>query len=432
VLHWSQYLPTGSVAAALRRSARTGCATALKILRLDGETKIENSHVLAEYSAIIIDPRVHRLFRDAPVLGPGNYGARTSDTFVQAEDLRRMAGILEKKSHELVRFFDGGGVLVVFGVAPTRLTHESRRGYSDPSTVHVSTHDWFVRCLVDPGPMDGLSMSEKVMRFAIATAQIDEPFLVEGSGTQMSVLDPGHAFASYISGVSAYEARLTPSVAGWPNLTRLADNPAREVVAAELIVRSGLAILVPPLPEMPAARALFNAALDAVLSARLSVGGAWRLSAEKKLDEEFAQIQGRHREEVVKLSAARASVASAKTRVFESTQVKRVIVYWDRVTQEGASAPRIMQELYKLIEVLEDQYGGERALPDALGIDAARVKRAKRLANEEKYDLRHADSRTAIEPVRPPEVQEALEIGRELVQRFLDRRYADERAGAEN
>jgi hypothetical protein len=99
--------------------------------------------------------------------------------------------------------------------------------------------------------------------------------------------------------------------------------------------------------------------------------------------------------------------------------------YWNRITQEGTSAARIMQDLYKLIELLEHLYGGEHALPEALGVDLTRIKRVKRLANEEKYDLRHADSKET-QAVRPPEVQDALEVGRDLVQRFLDRRYREE------
>lgn len=84
-----------------------------------------------------------------------------------------------------------------------------------------------------------------------------------------------------------------------------------------------------------------------------------------------------------------------------------------------------MQDLYKAIEVLEDLYGGEHPLPDALGVDRARTKRVKRLANEEKYELRHADSK-GMESVHHSEVQEALDVGRELVQKFLDRRYREE------
>lgn len=65
--------------------------------------------------------------------------------------------------------------------------------------------------------------------------------------------------------------------------------------------------------------------------------------------------------------------------------------------------------------MLEDRYGGERGLPDALGIDRAKLKAVKRLANN--YDIRHGNEQPGELPL--PSFNDAIAFGRELVQAFL-------------
>jgi hypothetical protein len=150
------------------------------------------------------------------------------------------------------------------------------------------------------------------------------------------------------------------------------------------------------------------------------VGREWRLNSEEQLDAEERAIALRHAEERRLLVDRRASLRSVKERLFEDVITKRVIGYSDRATGGGATHEQALQQLYKLIEVLEDRYGGERGLPLALGVDRAKLKAVKRLANN--YDIRHANDPEAL-PL--PSFDDAIAFGRELVQAFLERRAAE-------
>lgn len=379
------------------------------ILRLTGEKRLPNAHVLSEYDAIIVDPRF------APLLGYADLAPGSVTNTDHAATVLGASAELEKRSKELESFFGLGGIAVVHAYAEAVLVSRQARMYTDAVETVASTHRWFYDRLVPPPRY--LRPGE---RPPFPSDEPPEPWIRPGQGEHIRVVEPGHAFAPYLASVRAYAARFGGFVRDWSNATILAENRAGEPVAVEFAAGRGAVLVVPPPADSPGRGILFEA-LRQLLRERVSVGREWRLASEEQLGKEEQELALRHREERRDLAERRAESQAVKTRVFEAPIVKRIAAYWDRATAAGATHEQSLQQLYKLIEVLEDSYGGERELPSALGVDRAKLKAVKRLANQSEYDIRHAGA-GETEALPLPSFNEALEFGRQLMQAFLERR----------
>ena len=381
-----------------------------KILMLTGQSRLSNARVLGEFEAMVVDPRFAALFGYSEALEPGTkVGAENAST------ARVPADELEKRKKELRPFFDLGGVAVVYGYAETVLVAREGRMYTERREVTASTHDWLFEHLKPPPRR--LKPGERI---PFASDEPAEPWLRAAHGEHIRVVEPGHALAPYLEKVGHYEAIFAAYVREWSNATILAENRAAEPVAVEFACGRGSVVIAPP-PADSDERSVLLATVRQLLHERVSVSREWRLASEQQLEAEEQATALRHREERRALADRRAQLREVKALVFEDVIVKRVVGYWDRATAPGATHEQALQQLYKLIEVLEDRYGGERGLPDALMVDRTKLKAVKRLANN--YDIRHAGAGSEALPLLT--FNEALDFGRHLVQAFLERR-ADE------
>jgi hypothetical protein len=379
----------------------------LEILRLTGETRLPRARVLSEYEGIVVDPRFAPLFDFSDRLEPGSVTeANYSSTVTDA------AAELDKRRKELKPFFELGGIVVVYGYAETILFADERPMYNESRRTTAHTHRWLYEHL-QPPPRQ-LKPGE---RLPFPSNEAPEPWLRPARGEYVRVVEPGHALAHYLEGVRSYEALFARYVREWSNATILAENRASEPIAVEFAAGRGSIIVIPPPSDSPS-RDRLNEMVLQLIRERVSVGREWHLTAEVELDAEERATALRHAEDRRQLGDRRAFVRSVKAQLFDEVMTKRVIAYWDRVTAAGATHEQALQQLYKLIEVLEDRYGGERGLPEALGIDRAKLKAVKRLANN--YDIRHAGDDPGLLP--PPNFNDAIAFGRELVQAFLERR----------
>ncbi len=117
-----------------------------------------------------------------------------------------------------------------------------------------------------------------------------------------------------------------------------------------------------------------------------------------------------------------------KSEIFAEEHVNRAIDYYLSAARPGVTPERALARLYKLCEMLEDYFdAGEKGLAERLGMPLSRIKDVKKLANRPEHDARHANA-GATSDVTPGELVEALEIAREMIQRFIAARY-QERTG---
>lgn len=380
------------------------------VLRLTGDRRLRDADVLSEYGAILVDPRFAPLFGYSDGLAPGQR-AYTDYGMTVAEP----ASELEKRSQELPRFFDLGGILVVYGYEETIIANRHVPMYADTTDTTASTHSWFAEQLSPPPRF--LLPGE---RPPFPSNEPPEPWLNAGHGTQINVVEPGHAFARYLEATTAYEARFASSVRDWSNAVVLAENRAREPVAVEFVVGQGSAIVVPP-PKDSTQLGLIDEAIRRLYRERVGAGREWRLRDDIALDAAANELATRHRAEREALRRKGDEWMAAKAKALAQTHVKRATAYWDKITASGTTRERSLQDLYRLIEMLEDLYGGERGLPPALGVDKARLKAVKRLANQEEFDIRHANA-AEKEDLPLTSFDDAIAFGRELVQAFVERR----------
>lgn len=359
--------------------------SAPKILRLTGDRELRRAHVLAEFEGIVIDPRFAPLFGYADHIEPGSA--------INADDPRTVLvpeAEFEKRGKELTTFLDLRGIAVIYGYAETIIVGEQRRLTESPPL--ASTHQWFVERLQPPPRR--LKPGERV---PFPSDEPSESWLRAGRGEQVYVVEPGHAFAPYLENVGGYRALFTRSVREWSNATILAENRAGEPVGVEFAAGRGSILIVPPPPDAARRDQLIDALIQ-LLRERVGLGREWPLAIEEALDAEEHALALRHRGERIELANRRAEVQRVKALLLADTIAKRVIAYWDRVTAAGATHEQALQQLYKLIEVLEDRYDGERGLPAALSIDKGKLRAVKRLANS--YDIRHANSDPEALPSR--------------------------------
>lgn len=78
---------------------------------------------------------------------------------------------------------------------------------------------------------------------------------------------------------------------------------------------------------------------------------------------------------------------------------------------------------HDMLELIERQYGGERAARDALGYSSELARKITAPANDRRYSARHPGAEAPVSV--PPDVsQEASAAALEILKRFTDFRFA--------
>lgn len=284
--------------------------------------------------------------------------------------------------------------------------------------VNTETYDGYLeRHRVDPHSWFLSTIADQLHREDAA-----DGFVLVGRGTPIRVVEPGHPFGEYLELRNGYEARITDVIRAYSNAVVLAENRGGDPIAAEFRIGSGSLILLPP-PQTPEEEQALSAAVEDSLA--LSVRPrAWTVREEREIAEALDQRLAAMRTARDAAGKSLREIRSLKDQVLQESIVRRALGYWERAIRPGTRLDTAFHELYRLIEMLEDHYrGGERELADALGIPLTRIKSVKRLANQKEHDFRHA---TVGDPAQPQtqDVQEAFVTAGEIVQAFVEARYA--------
>ncbi len=169
------------------------------------------------------------------------------------------------------------------------------------------------------------------------------------------------------------------------------------------------------------------AAVEKILATRERQRDTWHLREEAVLIEEEAAIRAETRDRVASLLKRRQELADLRVAVMRSNvNLARAVKYYEN----GSSSRPIdsaMHDLYKLVELLEDYFGGsEEKLAAALNVPKALFKDGiKRLANQTPLNFRHAKS-GKTEGADVAKVDQARDAAHTLVQLFIEYCCAEE------
>lgn len=363
------------------------------IFRASDAQPLKAANHLGDYEAIIIELTWPKL---VGVNGPAP-GYKAS---VDYPLIKEVEASLRRRTMELLTFLAAGGVAAVKARARSVLAWSNAIG---TQTADVNTDAW----LIDAIPPLG--------------ANYYEPFEV-GAGTSISVREPGHPLDEAIRNATGYSALLRDRVFEREGPLVLATSRIGGPIAAEIAVGRGLVFLLPSgIDDVTLA-----AALSQLLDDRARYRSAWMLPRERELLVMERKLREALQGEVKKLEGEMEELASVRAAVMKDVHVARAIAYYENGVSATRDVKHAMNDLYKLAEMLEAQLGGsEDALASALGVPKARFKHIKKLANQKELDFRHA---TSGEPVGADaaDIQQAREDARELVQKFIEHRCAEE------
>jgi hypothetical protein len=372
--------------------------SALRILKLNAGHRLYNAPVLGEFDAVIVDDRASSILDSFDHLQPG----RMIDTEVQVAS--ELAGHLGRRRGELLDMLRAGGILVVRLREPSALRCFVKGAlaiYSEPELVWM--WDWWA-------PL--------IERFEVLKTVNGLP-VIGGSGNRVSVDDPDHCLEPYL--LSASYAAVLSDLVFTDRSTRprrLASNPASTAVACEFSVSSGLVILVPADGD----EQVLTECVENLLLVRGAEARDWPVPEEQDLLDAYAATAERLRRERVTLLDGLREVRKRKETALAIPEVRRVLSRHRKATAASTSVRDSLVILYKVVEIIEDYFGGESAMIVTLGITKAMVNAVKKPANDKRYEVRHA---TIGEPeiLKDDEVQGALAAARAIIQAFIDHLY---------
>lgn len=168
-------------------------------------------------------------------------------------------------------------------------------------------------------------------------------------------------------------------------------------------------------------------ALDELLAARERYRQTWVLTQESGLLEAEATVRAEARSKIADLAAQRKAIADRRVSVMNGNiNLARAIGYYESGTSATRPIANAMQDLHKLVDLLEDYFGGsEEGLATALGVPKSRFKNIKKLANQPQLDFRHAKS-GETEGADKAALERAREDAHDLVHRFVEYCYAED------
>jgi hypothetical protein len=142
--------------------------------------------------------------------------------------------------------------------------------------------------------------------------------------------------------------------------------------------------------------------------------------AERKSREALHELEIRSEEIKSRQESERKQVEKAKreksTAINADATAKQILVYYDQAKRQDAAA---LFYLYKIIEAIENKYGGETDGIKAVGA-GTEWKSVKRLANESYRDARHAPKPTdIIKQWSPVEIKKCFEDTQKVVMAYF-------------
>lgn len=253
------------------------------------------------------------------------------------------------------------------------------------------------------------------------------PEMTQAGSGNLELREPGHPFEEYLKGVGRYRCRLGAYLRDIPGAVVLAESRMGEVVAIEVPLGNGSAVIVPP-PRSEEDEKRIDAAVRRAVAQRVGARGDWVPEQERALIEARDSVLTRMRQERSVIDAQLEEVRVIKARVLDEEIVSRAASYYRQATAPGVTADRVMFFLYKITDLLRDHFGaGESGLAEALGMTVAQIKKIKKVANLPEKDLRHAGV-GPTEQVTDTELSEAVSTGREMVNQLVTRRLREELA----
>jgi len=374
------------------------------ILRLDGghDILLTAPH-LGEFDAVIYDDRASSVFSGLEILPPGKRAFPEVDQVVRDLDL-----LVRRRAAEAFDLLEHGGILVIRLRARSGLSRQAKSGFDlYPQTETVSFSDWWI---------------PTVPRLR-TLCQVPKEIINEAYGSRIQVERPDHFLEPYLM-TARYAAILEPLVFADPSAqpATLATNGSGNVIACESDLGRGTVILVPADGDQD----VLEKCVRDLLLVRRATTSAWRVPEEVATLERFQENTEKLRAERDQLIVELAEVWNRKTPVMESPEVRRVLDRFRKATEASTSERETLRLLHSMVEIVEDQLGGEAALIATLGVSKATVNAIKRPANEKRWDVRHS---TVGEPetLEPGAVAAAIEAGRQIAQGFINSLYG--RAG---
>ncbi len=331
---------------------------------------------------------------------PGQTGQVAPETVIEAQQA------LAERSRELVRFLESGGVLVVKVEAASLMWGQG--SYPSP-TVEVDSLSWISSQVY---PLLFSSFGDNG-RSAFQT----------GRGHEIDFQELDHPLEAVIHGAREYKGRIHKDVFEVADATVLATTRIGDPVAGEILFGPGLVFLVPSGVDNKE----LVAAVEKILATRERQRDTWHLREEAVLIEEEAAIRAETRDRVASLLKRRQELADLRVAVMrDNVNLARAIKYYENGTS-SRPIDSAMHDLYKLVELLEDYFGGsEEKLAAALNVPKALFKDGiKRLANQPPLNFRHAKS-GKTEGADVAKVDQARDAAHTLVQLFIEYCCAEE------
>jgi hypothetical protein len=335
------------------------------IFRTTDSEPLTHAHHLGDYEAVIVELTWPSL---VGLHGGPAAGYSLSLDYPLVNDTRISVG---RRTKELLDFLVSGGVLAVKAHARAVIEWSNTIG---TQSMTANTDAWLIEAI--PGLGGG--------HYEIFEL---------GSGKSISITEPGHPLEDVIAGAAGYSALLRNNV---------------------FVLPSGVN------------DAALESSLGRLLDARARHRGMWILPRETELLKEEKVLRGAVQEALTRIKAERDQLADVRIEVMKDVHVERAVTYYENGVSATRDVKRAMQDLHKLAEMLEAVLGGsEDEMAKALKVPKSRFKSIKKLANQKEYDLRHA---TSGEPIGADaaEIQRARDAARELVQKFIELRSAEE------
>jgi len=357
------------------------------------------AHYLGDYEAIILEPNWGSLTGLSSLPSPG-YQFEWDEPAV-----RGVIVSLERRAAELDSFLRGGGILIV-KLQPEASLYSTNQ-FSGTETLRVTSLSWVI---------------SKVPQLWLIAHAGHSPF-VTGSGREMIIRELDHPFEGAIRAATGYSALVSNRVLKMEGCVLLATTRIGDPLAFEIPVGTGNVFLLPSGVD----DAQLEGALDELLAERERYRQTWVLPQEVGLQEAEDALRADARSKIADLAVQRKAIADLRVSVMSgNVNLARAIDYYESGTAATRPIDRAMQDLHKLVDLLEDYFGGsEDGLATGLGVPKSRFKYIKKLANQPQLDFRHAKSGDTEGP-DAAQIQLARDDALVLVQRFVEHCYSEE------
>jgi hypothetical protein len=378
------------------------------ILHATSILPLKDARYLGDYEAIVIDLRWGSLMAFE--------GAAPGGSLEIAEKLAEQTyAVLEQRSKELESFLAGGGVLVA-KVHPAS-TVWGRGPRYNALTFEVDSTYWLV---------------SQVYPLRYVSVAGYGPPLLPGTGHEIVIREVGHPLETVIAEANEYTGIVAKQALDIDGAVLLATTRIGDPIAAELPVGTGQVFLLPSGVDDNKLMVV----LEEILSTRERHRQTWLLPEEVALIADENALRTGTRDKLKSLSVRQKALAELRSSAIRGNlNLSRAITYFENGTSASRPIKNAMQDLHKLVDLLEDYFGGsEDDLALGLGVTKSTFKQIKKLANQPIHDSRHAKT-GEIEGPAAAEVDMARENARVLVQRFVEHccdKEVNNRASAEH